>query len=84
MGYNYLQNGNVSKAIEIFSENVKRYPLSSNVYDGLGEAYEKNNQLDLAAENYEKAFDLGRLQNHRSTGIYQHNLERVKKQINSN
>jgi len=35
---------------------VKRFPESANVYDSLGEGYEKNEQFELAEENYAKAF----------------------------
>jgi tetratricopeptide (TPR) repeat protein len=78
LGYNYLQNQEISKAIEIFSENVKRYPKSGNVYDSLGEAYENDNQLKLAEENYLKAWELGKLNNEINTPIYKRNLDRVR------
>ena len=78
LGYNYLQNQNIENAIMVFIENVKRYPNSSNVYDSLGEAYETNNQLELARDNYQKAYDLGREQNNINTSIYQKNLNRVQ------
>ena len=41
-GYTQLNEGNMQKAIDIFSVNVKRYPASWNVYDSLAEAYEKS------------------------------------------
>ncbi len=78
LGYRYLQNNDAAKAIEVFQENVKRYPDSANVYDSLGEAYETNNQLDLAKKNYQKAADLGVKNNDPNTAIYQKNLERVQ------
>ena len=79
LGYQYLQAGETEKAIEIFKENVKRFPNSSNVYDSLGEACEKNEQFKLAKKNYQKAYKLGVEQNHRATSIYKKNLERVSK-----
>ncbi|MCJ7689821.1 MAG: alpha/beta hydrolase-fold protein [Clostridiaceae bacterium] len=78
LGYTYLQNQDIKNAIAVFTENTKRYPDSSNVYDSLGEAYETNNQLELAKENYQKAYDLGREQNNANTSIYQKNLNRVQ------
>ena len=45
-------------AIEIFKINVDLYPGSAGVYDSLGEAYMKNGQKDLAANNYEKSLQL--------------------------
>lgn len=80
LGYTYLQNGDIENAIMVFKENVKRYPGSSNVYDSLGEAYENNNQLDLARENYQKAYDLGKEQDHVNTEIYLKNLNRVSQE----
>lgn len=79
LGYNHLQNKDMDKAIEVFKENVKRYPGSANVYDSLGEAYENNNQFDLAKENYQKAVELGEINNDQNIAIYMKNLERMDK-----
>lgn len=79
LGYQYLLSGNISKAITVFSENTKRYPGSANVYDSLGEAYEKDGQLKKAKENYEKAFTFAKLINHPNTQVFKNNLERVSK-----
>ena len=78
LGYNYMNNDNLEKAIKTFKENVKRYPESSNVYDSLGEAYEKSGQTELAIKNYEKAVLLGKMQEHPNLKVYITNLERVK------
>ena len=78
IGYTYLRNQDMGNAIKIFTENVKRFPKSANVYDSLGEAYETNNQFELAEKNYQMAYDLGKAQNHRNTLIFQKNLIRVQ------
>lgn len=78
LGYRYLQNNNTEKAIEVFKENVKRYPASANVYDSLGEAYENNGQTSLAKKNYQKAADLGVKNNDPNTAIFQKNLQRLQ------
>ena len=78
LGYVYLQNKNIENAIIVFTENTRRYPGSSNVYDSLGEAYETNNQLDLAKQNYQKAYDLGVEEQNANTSIYLKNLNRVQ------
>ena len=78
LGYTYLQKQDISKAIEVFSENVKRFPNSGNVYDSLGEAYENNNQLELAEQNYMKAWELGKMNNDRNTPVYKKNLDRMR------
>lgn len=79
LGYNYLQNKDISNAILVFKENVKRYPKSANVYDSLGEAYENNKQHKLAKKNYEKAYKLGEENGDRNTAIFKANFERVQK-----
>jgi len=76
-GYAMLQRGETDRAIEIFRENVKRYPHSANVYDSLGEAYEKNNQHDLAIKNYLKACERGQQINDPNTETYCRNLKRL-------
>ena len=78
LGYNYLQDNDLEKAIQVFQENVKRYPASSNVYDSLGEAYENNSQFRLAAANYEIACKLGEEQHHVNLPVYRTNLERIQ------
>jgi uncharacterized protein len=78
LGYNYLQNKDIDKAILVFKENVMRYPKSANVYDSLGEAYENNKQLKLAKKNYEKAYKIGKENGDRNAAIYKANFERVQ------
>ncbi len=58
LGYKLLNEGKLKDAIEIFKLNSEAYPESFNVYDSLGEAYMKNNQTDLAIENYKKSLEL--------------------------
>lgn len=78
LGYNYLNKKEIDMAIEVFTENVKRYPKSSNVYDSLGEAYEKAGQSEKALKNYQKAVELGLMQNHPNTAVYEKNLKRMQ------
>lgn len=77
LGYEKLQSGNIAGAIELFQENVKRFPKSANVYDSLGEAYENDKQIDLARKNYKKACQLGAAGANPNLMIYLNNLERV-------
>jgi len=60
LGYQYLSQNEVRKAIDVFKKNVKDYPESWNVYDSLGEAYEKDGQIRPAVENYSKALSMVR------------------------
>lgn len=58
LGYSYLQEGEIEKAISVFELNVKAFPESSNVYDSLGEALMKNNENVKAITNYKKSVEL--------------------------
>jgi tetratricopeptide (TPR) repeat protein len=51
IGYHYMTNGDLDAAIKIFKLNTDQFPTSANAHDSLGEAYYKNNQLDLALEH---------------------------------
>jgi tetratricopeptide (TPR) repeat protein len=78
LGYKFFQNQQYEKAIEVFKENVKRFPASANVYDSLGETYEKNGQLKLAKQNYEKACELAK-KDDPNFEIFHKNLQRLQK-----
>ncbi len=79
LGYYYLQQKkDKEKALEVFKENVKRFPLSANVYDSLGEAYEKSGQNKKAENNYQKAVELAEKENQPFLKIYKENLLRVQ------
>ncbi|MCD4817142.1 MAG: hypothetical protein K8S23_00445 [Candidatus Cloacimonetes bacterium] len=80
LGYNLLFKKDVKKAIEVFQENIKRFPKSANVYDSLGDAYENNKQYKLAKENYAKAFKLAD-KDDANLKVFQKNLERIKKTL---
>lgn len=57
-GYQLLGAGKTDEAIEVFKKNVKDHPKSWNVYDSLGEAYERKGDRKLAAENYRRALSM--------------------------
>ncbi len=57
-GNGLLRMNKKNEAIEIFKLNVKEHPDSWQVYDNLGYAYDKNNQIDLAIKNYKKSIEL--------------------------
>ncbi len=58
LGYQYLNQGNTAKAIEVFKQNITRYPQSWNTYDSLGEGYAKQGDKKLAVKNYTKALEM--------------------------
>ncbi|MFY9557799.1 MAG: S41 family peptidase [Blastocatellia bacterium] len=58
LGYQLMNNGKTTEAIEVFKVNVREFPKSSNVYDSLGEAYAKAGNRELAIENYRRSVEL--------------------------
>ena len=79
MGYRLLQAGHVSQAIEVFRENVSRHPDSANVYDSLGEAYERAGDLANAKVSYTRAVEIGKKTNDPNTPIFETNAARVSR-----
>ncbi|MBI1761221.1 MAG: hypothetical protein HYR56_07265 [Acidobacteria bacterium] len=77
LGYQLLRAGRADEAIAAFKANVERYPQSANVYDSLGEAYEKSGKLELARANYERAAQLGAQHKDANQAVFQDNFKRV-------
>lgn len=77
LAYQLLAAGKFDEAIAAFKANVAHYPTSANVYDSLGEAYEKSGHMELARPNYEKAYNLGKEQNDPNTQIFKANFDRA-------
>ncbi|MFC2121492.1 alpha/beta hydrolase-fold protein [Bacteroidota bacterium] len=57
-GQDHLKNNQFDKAIDIFKYRVEKQTDNALVYVDLGIAYERDNQLQLAKETYEKAYDI--------------------------
>ena len=77
VGYQLLGQGNVEEAVAAFKLNVERYPGSANVYDSLGEAYERSGRFELALTNYEKAHALGQQSNDPNVNVFKTNHDRM-------
>ena len=58
IGYQFLTNNKVDKAIEIFKLNVKKNPTNANVFDSLGEGYKTKGDQKNAIKNYKKSLSL--------------------------
>lgn len=59
-GYQFLYtHSNINKAIFYFHYNTKNYPLSSNAWDSLAEAYKIKGDKENAIKYYTKAIQLG-------------------------
>lgn len=74
LGYQFIRNGEINSAIEMFKINVALYPKSSNVYDSLGDAYLKSKDTLNAEKNYKKALSIN--PENRNA---KRNLERLRK-----
>jgi len=81
IGYQYLQAGNTDDAINTFKHNVELYPASANVYDSLGEAYEKTGHVDLATPLYEKASTLSEQYKDPNAALYKANFVRANEKM---
>jgi predicted alpha/beta superfamily hydrolase len=83
IGYQFLlaATPNPEEAIATFKSNVDRYPNSANVYDSLGEAYERTGHLDWAAPQYEKAQALGKQNNDPNAAIFATNYARASDKL---
>lgn len=77
VGYQLMAQGNMEEAINAFKLNVERYPGSANVYDSLGEAYERSGRFELALTSYEKAHAIGQQSNDPNLNIYKTNFDRM-------
>lgn len=59
IGYILLnQDKKVTEALVVFNLNAQEYPKSINVFDSLAEAYEANNDVKNAVDNYTKSMEL--------------------------
>jgi predicted alpha/beta superfamily hydrolase len=77
VGYQLMAQGNTEDAVAAFKLNVERYPNSANVYDSLGEAYERAGRIELALANYEKAHAVARKTNDPNLNVFKTNFERA-------
>ena len=59
LGFIYLRAGRTEEAIEVFRENIRRFPKSANTYDSLGDGYVAAGMLAEAVESYRNAVRLG-------------------------
>ncbi len=77
MGYDYIENGEVEHALEIFKLNVSLNPKSWNLYDSLGEAYFLLGNYPKSKECYKQAMSLNTNNQYGNNKRVQHILERI-------
>ncbi|WP_025665695.1 serine hydrolase [Aquimarina megaterium] len=81
IAYEFMREKNTEFAIKLFKLNVHLFPDEANMYDSLGEAYENNEQFDLALKNYEKAVEVAKKQSHRLLNSFTNTLNRFKEKL---
>jgi hypothetical protein len=57
-GYQFLNDGNHDKAIEILALATQRFPKSANAWDSLGEAYALKGDKENAIKNFKKSLSM--------------------------
>lgn len=57
-GYDFLENGKVDDAIEVFKLGLEFFPKSSDFHDSLGHAYIEKGDRDLAIRSFEKMLEI--------------------------
>jgi cyclase len=77
-GYSLLGKNKFEDAIKILKLNVKMYPESANVYDSLGEAFERSGNKDKALANYKKAVQNAEKTDDPNLNIFRQNLARIQ------
>jgi len=58
IGYEFLFDGDLESALEIFKLNTELYPDVANCWDSYGEALLENGQTELSLEAYKKALSI--------------------------
>jgi nicotinamidase-related amidase len=76
IGYNLIFKDRLTDAIIVMKANLRLFPEEPNCYDSLGDAYERNNQKDLALSHYEKAYLKAKEKNDPNLQIYEKNFRR--------
>lgn len=84
IGYTLLGAKHFDDAIEVFKANATAFPDSPNVYDSLGEAYEKAGNIAKARESYAQAVEKARAAKDARLPLFQQNLDRIARDQTSN
>jgi len=77
-GYNYLQDGKVNDALDVFQLAMTLYPSSVNTYDSFGEALIRAGQKEKAIEIYTEGYLLAKKTGDKNLSNIEANLKRLK------
>lgn len=78
VGYNYLQDGKINDALDIFELAMTLYPSSVNTYDSFGEALVQAGQKEKALEIYTEGYLLAKKTGDKNLSYIEANLKRLK------
>jgi len=78
VGYNYLQDGNINDALDVFELAMTLYPSSVNTYDSFGEALIQAGQREKALKVYTEGYLLAKKTGDKNLSYIEANLKRLK------
>lgn len=78
VGYNYLREGKIDDALNLFDLAMAYYPNSVNTYDSYAEALVVAGRKEEALAIYEKALTLGRKTNYENLDYIEGNYNKLK------
>ncbi|QHI36557.1 Ferri-bacillibactin esterase BesA [Kordia antarctica] len=81
VAYVLLDDGQTDMAINLFEENIKKYPQSAIAHKALGDAYEENNEIKKALKAHQTAVNLSKEQNSPDTNYFSRQLIRVQTKL---
>ena len=81
VGYNYLQDGKINDALDVFELAMTLYPSSVNTYDSFGEALIAAGQKEKALEIYTEGYLLAKRTGDKSLSYIEANLKRLKENV---
>jgi hypothetical protein len=58
IGYEWLNVGKLSEALEVYRLNAETFPRSPRAFDSLGEAYVKNGEIKTAIKSFKRSLEL--------------------------
>ena len=78
VGYNYLRDGKINDALDVFELAMTLYPSSVNTYDSFGEALILAGQKEKALEIYTEGYLLAKKTGDKNLSNIEANLKRLK------
>ncbi len=81
-GIKLRRENRYDEAIEIFKYEIEKNPNNAGSYIALGRAYEENNQLGLAKESFEKAYQIAISTSYPQIKWVKNFLDRINQKIN--